>query len=134
MNEEQTVVFVCEHGSAKSVVAAAHFDRLAAERGSELRAVSRGTDPDAEVAPNADLGLRADGLVAVERSPVKLTQADAAGATRVVTFCELPEAYATVGPVERWDDVPPVSENYEKARDDIIERLGRLLGELEAGN
>ena len=26
-----TIVFVCEHGSAKSVVAAAHFNRLAAE-------------------------------------------------------------------------------------------------------
>jgi len=27
--EKQTVVFVCEHGSAKSVIAAAHFNRIA---------------------------------------------------------------------------------------------------------
>ena len=39
MKQEQTIVFVCEHGSAKSVVAAAHFDRLAGERGLGLRAV-----------------------------------------------------------------------------------------------
>ena len=28
--ESKTVLFVCEHGAAKSVVAAAHFNRLAA--------------------------------------------------------------------------------------------------------
>ncbi|HEV2761590.1 MAG TPA: hypothetical protein VGV38_01250 [Pyrinomonadaceae bacterium] len=130
MKQEQTVVFVCEHGSAKSVVAAAHFNRLAGERGLAMRAVSRGTDPDAEIAPNAAAGLRTDDLVVVERVPAKLSQADAAGAARVVTFCELPAAYVTTAPVERWDGVPPVSEDYEKARDEIVERLKRLLGDL----
>ena len=134
MKQEQTVVFVCEHGSAKSVVAAAYFNRLAAERGLELRAVSRGTNPDAEIAPNAEARLRADGLGAFERTPAKLTQADVAGAARVVTFCDLPGAYVTTAPVERWDGVPPVSEDYEKARDEIVERIRRLLGELAAGN
>jgi arsenate reductase (thioredoxin) len=133
-NPVGTVLFVCEHGSAKSVVAAAHFNRLAAERGLELRAVSRGTDPDAEIAPNAEVGLKADGLLAVERTPAKLSQADAAVAARVVTFCKLPEGYATAAPVERWDGVPPVSEDYARARDEIVERLVRLLGGLEAGN
>ena len=88
MRQEQTIVFVCEHGSPKSIVAAAHFYRLAGERDLGLRAVSRGTDPDAENAPNAEGGLRADGLAAVERSPAKFTQADADAAVRVVTFCE----------------------------------------------
>jgi arsenate reductase (thioredoxin) len=134
MGQEQTIVFVCEHGSAKSVVAAAHFNRLAGERGLGLRAVSRGTDPDAEIAPNAEAGLRADGLVVVERLPAKLIQADAQGAVRVVTFCELPEASTMAVPVECWDGVPPVSEDYAKARDDIVERIGLLLDELGAGN
>ena len=133
MEQEQTVVFVCEHGSAKSVVAAAHFNRLAGERGLGLRAVSRGTDPDAEIAPNAEAGLRGDGLAHFERSPAKLTQEDAAGAVRVVTFCELSEAYMTAAPVERWDDVPPVSEDYARARDEIVGRIGLLLDGLEAG-
>ena len=134
MAQEQTIVFVCEHGSAKSVVAAAHFNRLADERGLGLRAVSRGTDPDAEIASNAVIGLKDDGLVAVEQWPTKLTQADAAGAARVVTFCELPTANLTDTPVERWDGVPLVSEDYAKARDEIVERLVRLLDALEAGN
>jgi chromate transporter len=39
------VVFVCEHGSAKSLVAASFFERLAKERGMPVRAISRGTFP-----------------------------------------------------------------------------------------
>ncbi len=51
-----TILFVCEHGSAKSVVAAAHFNRIAAARGLPFRAISRGTVPDAEMAPAAVKG------------------------------------------------------------------------------
>lgn len=134
MKQEQTIVFICEHGAAKSVVAAAHFNRLADDRGLRLRAVARGTDPDAEITPNTASGLRADGLVAGERSPTKLTQADAAGAALVVTFCDLPDYYATAALVERWDDVPLVSENYAKARDEMVGRITRLLDGLETGN
>jgi arsenate reductase (thioredoxin) len=130
MNRERTIVFVCEHGSAKSVVAAAHFNRLAGERGLAIRAVSRGTDPDAEIAPNAEAGLRADGLAAVGWSPAKLTEIDVAGATCVVTFCEPPPDCVAAARIERWEGVPPVSEDYEKARDEIVERLRRLLNDL----
>ena len=31
--QEQTVLFVCEHGAAKSVIAAAQFNKLAKEKG-----------------------------------------------------------------------------------------------------
>ena len=40
------VLFVCLHGAAKSVVGAAHFRRLAAERGLTIDAVAAGTEPD----------------------------------------------------------------------------------------
>src|SRR5260370_40499323 len=40
------VVFVCEHGSAKSVIAAAHFERLAREEGLLFEVVAPGTPPD----------------------------------------------------------------------------------------
>jgi hypothetical protein len=66
MDQERTVLFVCEHGSAKSVVA---------------------------VRP-------------------------------------LPEAYGGSRAIEIRGDVPPVSENYERARDAIVERIERLLDEL----
>jgi arsenate reductase (thioredoxin) len=125
------VVFVCEHGSAKSVVAAAHFNRLAKERNLKLRAVSRGTNPDKELPAKTIEGLRADGIDVTGEKPGKLARSDVAGATRVVTFCNLPEALATLTPVDNWEDVPPMSEDYGKFRDIVVERIKRLLDEME---
>ena len=64
------VLFVCLHGAAKSVIAAAHFRRLAAARGLAIDAVAAGTEPDGELAPGAVKGLAGDGLGAHRaRSP-----------------------------------------------------------------
>lgn len=131
MNQEPVVLFVCEHGSAKSTVAAAHFNKLADERGLKLRAISRGTNPDEEVAPKAAQGLEADGLASSAARPQKLSAADVAGAVRIVTFCDLPEDLNKTVPVERWDDIPPVSEDYGRSRDAMVERIKRLLDELK---
>ena len=123
-----TVLFICEHGSAKSVVAAAHFNRLAEERGLPLRAISRGTDPDAALHPAAVAGLAADGL-RPGAEPTALAAEDLAAATRVVAFSTLPPPYASSRAVEVWS-VPPVSEDYELARGSIVDRVSRLIEEL----
>src|SRR6476660_2666664 len=47
--EPKRVVFVCEHGSAKSVIAATEFSRIARENGLKVDVLTRGTNPDAEV-------------------------------------------------------------------------------------
>jgi len=125
-----TVLFVCEHGSAKSVVAAAHFNRLAADRGLPFRAISRGTVPDAEMAPAAVQGLLADGLKPDDPAPTKLTQSDLATAIRVVTFCDLPPDLEVAIPIERWE-VPPVSTEYPRSRDAMLEHIEQLLLELK---
>jgi arsenate reductase len=39
------VIFVCEHGAAKSVIAAAYFNKIATERGLPDRATYRGASP-----------------------------------------------------------------------------------------
>ncbi|HET8669074.1 MAG TPA: hypothetical protein VFM05_00160 [Candidatus Saccharimonadales bacterium] len=132
IRQPAVIVFVCEHGSAKSVVAAAHFNKLARERDMNLRAVSRGTNPDEEIAPKASERLQADGLAVGGEKPRKLSAADAAGAIRIITFCQLPESHSNAAPVEMWTDIPPVSESYGKARDAIVERIKRLLDELKS--
>ena len=130
---EQTpvVVFVCEHGSAKSVLAAAHFNALAKRRGLRLRAISRGTNPDQEIAAPVAKGLRADGLKVGVEKPARLSPEDASGAIRVVAFCPLPKGYFGSVPIEEWKDVPSTSEDYGKARDNIVERIKHLLDELK---
>lgn len=126
------VVFVCEHGPAKSVIAAAHFNNLARELNLKLRAISRGTNPDQEIAPKAAEGLRADGLAVGREKPKRLSRADVSKGIRVVAFCELPDAYRKGVRVEQWSDMPAVSEDYNKARDAIVERVRRLLDGLAA--
>src|SRR5437899_3687220 len=78
---EPTVVFVCEHGAAKSVIATAYFNKIAAERGLHARAVYRGVNPQADLSVGALKGLRDDGLTVPDQRPSPITQADVANAT-----------------------------------------------------
>jgi arsenate reductase (thioredoxin) len=125
--KQPIVVFVCEHGAAKSILAAAYFNRFANEMGLDLRAVARGTNPDHELSPQTVKGLSEDGLAPTELAPQKLTNADMQNSHRVITFCELPTEYQHQVAVEHWEDIPAVSENYEKARDAIVKRLQKML-------
>lgn len=130
MTKDPIIVFVCEHGAAKSVIAAAYFNKLAAEAGMGFRATARGTNPDQELSSIAISGLRKDGLTPTETVPQKLSMADVESAQRIVSFCELPEEYQKETIIEQWDHTPPVGENYEKARDAILKRLNELINNI----
>ena len=124
------VVFVCLHGAAKSVVAAEHFKRLAAARGLAVDVRARGTEPGPELTPAAVAGLRADGLDVGGARPRLVTRADLAGAWRVVEFgCDLTALAPPDATIERWGDIPAVSEGYAAARDAMTAPLHRLLAE-----
>jgi len=128
----KTVLFVCLHGAAKSVLAAADFERLARERGLDARAASAGTEPDPEIAPRVLAELRAEGVDLRGRHPQRVTRADVERAWRVVAFaCDLGELAAAGPRVEQWE-VPAVGEDFGKARAAIDARLVRLLDELSA--
>ncbi len=128
----KTVLFVCLHGAAKSVVAAAEFERLARERGIEARAVFTGTEPDAEIAPVVVARLLQEGVDLRGLRPRRMTAEDVAQATRIVSFgCDLGDLAPGV-PVERWDDVPAISKDFDLARTAIRAHLQRLL-DTESG-
>jgi protein-tyrosine-phosphatase len=126
------VVFVCEHGSAKSLVAASHFGRLARERGLAARAVSRGTVPDASVPPAVVELLRGDGFDVAAFQPQALKEVDVAAAARVVAIgVDLGDLGAKAGArLERWEDVPPFAQGYPQARKAIVSHLETLIREL----
>ena len=44
--QPSTIVFICEHGSSRSFVAASLFDRIAEQRGLAVRALSRAVSPE----------------------------------------------------------------------------------------
>jgi len=127
----RTVVFVCEHGTVKSVMAMLWFDRLARERGLPVRAVSRGMTPDAGVPPAIAEGLRADGLELGGFRPARLSEADLAGALRVVAIGVDTSTVTGRGrvPVEAWNDIPPATQDYAAARAALRARIARLIDE-----
>lgn len=128
---QSRVLFVCRHGAAKSVVAAAHFRRLAAARGLTVGAVAAGTEPDPELAPVAVTGLAAEGLTAAPARPRPVTLYDCRNAARIVSFgCDVTAARGQR--VEQWD-VPAVSDGYAAARDRIVASVERLVGNLATG-
>jgi arsenate reductase len=126
------VVFVCEHGAAKSVIAAAYFNKLAAERGLRDRATYRGASPQAELSAATLKGLRDDGLTVPTAKPAAISPDDVDGATHIFAIgCSLPSHAASSGRAENWTDVPEVSDGYAASRDAIKRHVERLIDQLQ---
>lgn len=128
-----TVLFVCEHGSVKSMLAATLFERAAAREGLAVRSVSRGTAPDASIPAWLRSAMEADQLDAGPRQPRALSDADLVSAKHIVVFdVSLPSAVSSQVPVERWDGLPSVSKDYRAGRDAIAAKVDELVRRLTA--
>src|SRR6267154_3028074 len=115
-----TIVFVCEHGAAKSIIAAVEFERMAKEKGLDLNILARGTNPDAEIPKLVRDGLKADGYDVGNLKPTKVTEKDLKGAAKIVSFGPDLTPWLTDGAtVADWSATPSVSEDYQAARDYI---------------
>jgi arsenate reductase (thioredoxin) len=131
MTAARTVVFVCQHGAAKSVLAAALLERLAAEQGVPLRALARGTEPEPKVAPAVAAGLAAEGIDVGAWQPRLVTRDDLAGAWRVVSFGPDLSQQRPVGTlVQVWSDVPAAADGFQVAQAVIAGRISALLEDL----
>jgi arsenate reductase (thioredoxin) len=125
------VVFVCEHGAAKSVVATAYFNKLAAERGLPYRATFRGTTPQDNLSLRAVEGLKTDGVAIPSDKPAAIGDKDVADATHIFAIgCTLPEAARRSGKAADWSDVPD-DQGYAPMRDAIVRHVKELLDQLQ---
>ena len=127
--DNKTIVFVCLHGSVKSQMAAAHFNRIAKERGLPYTAISRGIEVDSSIPPRIRAELNQEGLAPLDDVPQPLTAAEAAGALKVVAFDTVPEKNRGAAEVNYWSDVPPTSKNYTALRDAIVHHIDDLVRE-----
>jgi protein-tyrosine-phosphatase len=127
-----SVVFVCEHGNVKSLIAMQWFNRLAAQRQLSVRAISRGLTPENPVPPPIRARLKDDGFDVSRFEARPLTPGDLEGATRLVVIgADVPPWARRAGlPVETWTDIPPASESYAASRDALKERMAALLAKL----
>lgn len=121
----KTVIFICDHGAYKSVVAAAAFNKMAREQGLNVHAIARG------IAPNALNGLKQDSFSQITSTPQKLSNEELANATYVVAFCTLPASYNTPLSFEDWTKIPLINGNYLDFRDSVLPQVKLLIHNLK---
>lgn len=123
----QDIIFVCQHGGAKSLIAAEYFTRLAGRRGLELRGVCAGLEPYPEVPAPVIVGLAAQGIDVSGHTPRQVTADMLAAAAMVVHFgCDV-AALVEGGVSLDWGDVPAVSDGFHQACEVIVQRVERLV-------
>jgi arsenate reductase len=126
-----TVLFICPHGAAKSVLASAYFEQQAKARGLNVRVESAGTDPDPTVSPAVAAHLKRQGYPVPASSPRKVTSKDFESADVVISIgCDLSGLPVPRGKLVRWDEVPSPSEDFARADEAIRKRVTDLIEEL----
>lgn len=128
----RTVLFVCEHGTVKSLLAKVLFDDYAQQVGLHMRAESRGTHADSIVPPWMLRGLTRDHVDLGAWRPRTLGASDLIAASYVVSF-DVPEAAtaAARAPRTQWDGLPSVTQDYSTGRDAIKARVHSLVDSLK---
>lgn len=129
-----SVLFLCPHGGAKSVMAAAFFNQLAEERGLPFTATAAAAeDPYAAVPEPVASLLQDEGVDVRSYEPRHVAAEDADGAAKVITIgCDPATLGAVTAPVERWDDVPQASEDLDASASAIRRHVVALLDGLRA--
>jgi arsenate reductase len=126
-----TVFFMCPHGAGKSVLASAYFQKLAKERGLNVRVDSGGTEPDPAVGPPVVDHLTKNGIPVPITKPRLVTANDLATADIVVSLgCDLKGLPAPRGKLLTWDDVPGPGQDLAGSVDAIRKHAEALVDEL----
>jgi arsenate reductase len=126
-----TVLFMCPHGAAKSVLASAYFEQLAKVRGLNVRVESAGTEPDPTVSPAVAAHLKRQGYPAPNSNPRKVTAKDFESADVVISIgCDLSGLEEPRGKLVRWDEVQSLSEDFARADEAIRKRVTEFIEEL----
>ena len=126
------VLFLCPHGAAKSLMASAYFQKMAKERGLNVRVDSAGTDPEPELSRTVVASLQKDGYAIPIKKPRAATAADMQAADVVISMgCDLSTLPAPKGTLQNWT-VPDFSADFDAAQQAIRDRVTKLVDELLA--
>jgi len=126
------VLFLCQYGGAKSVIAASYFNRLAAERALPYAGVAAAAEEpyDAVLAPVAAL-LESEGFDVHAFKPRRVETEDVKNASKVVSIdCNPEHVNVAEVMVERWDDVPQASVDLDASAAAIRRHVEALVEEL----
>jgi arsenate reductase len=128
-NEKQTIVFVCEHGGARSTIASVYFNKMARENHLLYHSIFRALTPDSTISKETKNGLSKDGFETASLVPVALTLKDVDTNVMLISLdCMVPSSYHTD---KSWNGIPAISNDYPVARNTIVKMLEELISELK---
>jgi protein-tyrosine-phosphatase len=127
-----TILFLCPHSAAKSVLAATYCQQLLREQGLAWKVEFAGTEPDEAISPAVDALLTEEGFDLTGYRPHLVTAEQLNRAARIVSLGCNPARLRlhTIVPIEQWDDIPPTSQALTAARDLIYGRVEQLVRNL----
>ncbi len=132
MKPYRSILFVCQHGAAKSVLAAVCFQHLADQTNLPFRAMCAGIEPDPAIHPAVVAWLRSQGWPVPDQPPRAVTPDELRSAFRIISFgCDLSDRARPESLID-WGDVPPVSEGFSAANAAIVTHVEQLCRELSA--
>jgi protein-tyrosine-phosphatase len=122
------VIFVCEHGGARSTIASLYFNRMMKENNLPYESVFRANVPDSTISKETRKGLTGDGFDTRGLVPVALTASDVSpDAILIAMDCKV----NSFQPSQEWTGIPTISQDYQSARNEIIKKLNVLMNELK---
>lgn len=130
--QKTTILFLCPHGGAKSLVAACYFNRRVRELSLPYEGVAAAAeDPYKSVPePVAEL-LKREGLDVRSFKPRSATDRDLRSAGRTISIgCDIGKLDHGAQSIESWDDVPMMSENLEGSVESIRSHIEQLIEQL----
>lgn len=128
----KTVVFLCPHNAAKSVIAKAYFDKLIDEKKLDFVATSSGTEPGKAVSPQVVQLMNEENIDVSHHVPRSVTTEELQSVWKIVSLgCDVNKLGSFREKMEAWDDIPPPSHDLIGARDAIRRRIETLVEEIE---
>jgi protein-tyrosine-phosphatase len=129
---QKTLLFVCPHNAAKSLIAAVYFNQQAQAAGLSYRATSAGTEPSEAVSPIVVEMLGEEGLDVSQYQPRHIAASEWQFTSRIISIgCTPDELRPATGQLEYWDDVPMISKDPQGSRDAIRRHITQLVEELK---
>ncbi len=128
----ETVLFMCPHGGAKSLIAASYFNRMAAEKNLPFTAVAVAAEHPYDSVPAriADF-LEKDGFRVRSFKPRPVSRADLRNASKVISVaCDLTKVDTRGTAVETWDDVPLVDDGLPQSAAAIRKHVILLIDQI----
>lgn len=122
---KKTILFVCEHGAGRSVVAASYFNMIAQKKGLNYQAIFRGITPQEALGVSTRNGLIKDSIDVTNFVPTKISKNDVKNAFKVVTIdCTLPNSLNKAD--AQWTDIQWTG-NYDVSKNDISIKVDELI-------